>query len=942
MSITTKHKKCSALLRLILFALCVMPCASFLTASAQQTVTSATLSGRVQDSRGAALAGASVTVVEVGTGQKRNAVCDGEGRYRFSYLPVGTYRLRAEMEGFTSLDTELTLTVGQALVVPITLGVAGLTESVDVSGEVPVIETARTQLSETVLPREIDGLPLNGRNYLDLALLVPGVSRTNTGSNQRFAETSAVPGQGLSISGQRNLNNSFVVDGVSANDDAAGLAGTFYSQDVIREFQVVTSGGIAEFGRSSAGVVNIITRSGTNDWRGRAYGFLRNQRLDARNPLAARRDPLTQAQYGASLGGPLARDRTFLFANVEQTRRNDAGVITITQGAVTAINARLDAVGYPGPRIETGEFHGGFDVTNLFARIDHKVNEASLLTVRYSLYDIEAANSRNVGGLNAQSRGTALSNRDQTVTGSLVSTLSPRTLNEARFQLTRSRLVSPLNDEVGPAVNINGVASFGTATFSPTARAVDLYELVDNVSTERGAHSLKGGVDFLLNRAHILFPGAFQGVYTFSTLQNFLDGRYVTFQQAFGEPSQAQSNPNAGLFVQDEWKPRADLTVNAGLRYDVQFLPDPVRTDANNFAPRIGVAYAPDFLGRERRTVVRAGFGIYFDRIPLRAVSNALQRDGSKYRVAVLSFGQPGAPVFPGALEAFPGGLLSSITTIDPNIQNGYAEQANVQVERELPSDSSLSIGYTYLRGMHLILSRNVNVPRFPASAGVANLGRPDPRFANVSRFESAGVSSYSGLNVSFNKRAGRYAGVRLSYTLSKAIDNAGNFFFFVPQNNSDLRDERGLSDNDQRHRLTLSGSFEAPRTDGGGAMRRALGGFQLSYIFSYASRLPFNIQTGSDRNFDTNANDRPFGVGRNTGRGFDFASLDLRLSRSLRLAEHVSLEAIAEAFNVLNRANLQLPNNIYGTGQTPSANFGRPNAAADPRQIQLGLRLNF
>jgi hypothetical protein len=942
MNIKEKQRKRAALLWLILFGLCALRGGYLSTASAQQTVTSATLSGRVEDAYGGSLAGASVTVVEVGTGQKRSALSDDEGRYRFSYLPVGTYQLRAEKAGFAPLDAKLTLTIGQALVVPITLGVEGVAESVEIVADVPIIETARTQLSETVLPREIDGLPLNGRNYLDLALLVPGVSRTNTGSNQRFAETSAVPGQGLSISGQRNLNNSFVVDGLSANDDAAGLAGTFYSQDVIREFQVVTSGGIAEFGRASAGVVNIITRSGTNEWRGRAYGFLRNQRLDARNPLAARRDPLTQGQYGASLGGPLVRERTFIFANFEQTRRNDAGVITITPAAVSSINARLNAVGYSGPRVETGEFPGGFDVTNLFARLDHSINDANLLTMRYSLYDIEAENSRNVGGLNAASRGTGLSNRDQTVTGSLVSTLSPRTLNEARFQLTRSRLDAPLNDEVGPAVNIAGVASFGTATFSPTARSVELYELVNNVSNERGAHSIKGGVDFLLNRADIIFPGALGGVYTFSTLQNFLDGRYVTFQQAFGEPSQKQSNPNAGLFIQDEWKPRSDLTINAGLRYDVQFLPDPVRTDADNFAPRVGVAYSPDFLGRERRTVLRAGFGIYFDRIPLRAVSNALQRDGSKYRVAVLSFGQAGAPEFPGTLEAFPEGLLSSITTIDPRIENGYAEQANIQVERELPLDSSLSIGYTYLRGLHLILSRNVNVPRFPASAGVANLGRPDPRFANVSRFESSGDSYYNGLNVSFNKRASRYAGVRLSYTFSKAIDNAGNFFFFAPQDNSNLSGERALSDNDQRHRLTLSGTLEAPRDGNGKALRRALGGFQLSYIFTYASRLPFNVQTGSDRNFDTNANDRPSGVGRNTGRGFDFASLDLRMSRSLHLAEHVSLEAIAEAFNVLNRANLQLPNNIFGTGSTPSANFGRPNAAADPRQIQFGLRLNF
>ena len=302
---------------------------------------------------------------------------------------------------------------------------------------------------------------------------------------------------------------------------------------------------------------------------------------------------------------------------------------------------------------------------------------------------------------------------------------------------------APVNDEVGPAVNISGVASFGTATFSPTERDLDTYEVVDTLTTQHGSHSFKVGADYLHNRVNIIFPGALQSVYSFSSLANFLANRYTTFQQAFGAIDQFQSNPNIGLFAQDEWRPRQDLTINAGLRYDAQFLPDPITTDANNFAPRLGIAYAPG----DRKTVVRASFGIFFDRLPLRATSNALQRDGTKYKVAVLAFGQPGAPVFPNTLAAFPSNVLVSITTIDPNIKNAYSQQASVQVERELFPSTSLSVGYLHTRGLHLILSRNVNVPRFPASAGVPNLGRPDPRFANVGRFESSGDSSYNAID---------------------------------------------------------------------------------------------------------------------------------------------------------------------------------------------------
>lgn len=924
-----------------LVALCALTAYLAPQASAQQTVTSATLGGRVEDASGASLSGAMVTITSLDTNQAQAVTSDAEGRYKFSYLPAGSYRLTVEHAGFAALRQELTLSIGQALDVPLRLTVEGITGSVQITADVPLIEAARTQVAETVLPREIDALPLNGRNYLDLALLVPAVSRTNTGSNQRFAESSAVPGTGLSVAGQRNLNNGFVVDGLSANDDAADLAGTFYSQEVIREFQVVTSGGIAEFGRASSGVVNIITQAGTNNWRGRLYSFFRNQRFDARNPLAPRKDLLTQTQYGVTLGGPIKRDRTFLFTNFEQTRRNDSNVITIPPASVAAINNRLQQVSYPGQNIETGVVPSGYDATNFFTRVDHKINAANLLSLRYSFYDITASNSRNVGGLNSISRGTSLANRDQTFAASNVTTLSPRSINEARFQFTRSRLSAPVNDETGPAVNISGVASFGTATFSPLARSIDLYEFVDNISLQHRAHSLKGGVDFLYNRVNIEFPGAVQGVYTFTSLQNFLTGAYSSFQQAFGAASQFQSNPNIGLFVQDEWRPRAGLTFNAGLRYDAQFLPEPIRTDTNNFAPRIGFAFSP----RDHQMVLRASFGFYFDRVPLRATSNALQRDGSKYIIVQLSPTQAGAPVFPDVLAAQPSALLTkpNITRIDPEIKNSYSEQANVQIERELPWGSSFSAGYIHLRGLHLILSRNVNVPRFPASAGVPNLGRPDPNYGNISRFESSGDSYYNALVLAFNKRASRWTSLRVSYTFSKAMDDAGNFFFSSPQDNSDVRGDLGLSDNDQRHRLTVSGSFEAPTVSRRASlMRRALEDFQLSYIFSYASRLPFNPLTGNDRNFDTNFNDRPEGMARNSGRGFDSATLDVRLSRKFRFTDRLHLEAIAEGFNVLNRSNFQIPNNTFGTGQTPLATFGRPTAAGDPRQIQFGLRLSF
>lgn len=927
-------------IRLCIFSICLFVLLPAI-ASAQQNVTSGALSGRIEDSSGAIVGGANVTATNLETNQRLSTTSDQEGRYRFPYLRTGDYDLLVEATGFAGVSTHLTVLVGQTLEMPFKLDVAGIAANVNISNsDVPLVETARTQVTETIRPREIVDLPLNGRNFLDLALLIPGVAPTNTGSNQRFAETSAVPGQGISIAGQRNLYNSFILDGVSANDDAADLSGTYYSEEVIDQFQVITSGGIAEFGRASGGVVNILTRSGTNDFRGNLYGFARNQRFDARNPLAPTKDLLTQAQYGGTMSGPVRHDRTFFFTNFEQTRRNYSAVITIAPAAVDAINNRLRAVNYGGPSIETGVVPASFDTTNFFARLDHRINQRNQLTARYSLYHINAVNSRTLGGLNAVSRGSGLGDTDQTIQLSNVTTLSNSTINEARFQYTNSRLDAPVNDTVGPAVGISGVANFGTATSSPLARDINLLEFVDNVSTQVGNHSFKAGGDFLYNRLNIVFPGALQGVYNFTSLNNFLIGNYLNFQQAFGAPSQFQSNPNFGVFVQDEWRLRRDLTINAGLRYDVQDLPDPIQTDNNNLSPRLGIVYAPG----DRKTVIRTSFGLYYDRIPLRATSNALQRDGSKYLVVQLAPTQLGAPVFPNVLAVQPTALPTkpNITRIDPNIDVSYSEQANLQIERELPWDAIVSVGYLHVNAKHIILSRNVNVPRFPASAGVPNLGRPDPNWGNISRFEGSGNSYYDGMVVSFNQRATRWATMRLSYTLAKTIDDAGNFFFSSPQNNFNVRDDRGLSDNDQRHRLVVSGTLEAPQEGKASGFARVLQGFQFGYIFTYASRLPFNVLLGSDRNFDTNNNDRPIGVGRNTGRGFDFASLDLRVSRRFRLTERADLQLLAEGFNVLNRANFGVPNNTFGSGINPLLSFGQPTAAFDPRQFQFGMKVSF
>ena len=305
------------------------------------------------------------------------AETDDAGRFHFPYLKVGQYEVTVHQDGFSDARRTLTLTIGAAFDLPVTLTV-GAKEAVTVNAEAPVLEANRSQVAGTISQTEVANLPYNGRNFLDLALLVPGVSPTNTAANQLFAETSAVAGQGISVSSQRNFSNSFIVDGLSANDDAAGLVQTSFGLDVVREMQVVTSGGQAEFGRALGGYINFVSKSGGNQLHGDAYGYLRDKHLNAQNALSQTLLPYTQVQYGASLGGPIVKERTFYFGNFEQRQLNQTGIITITAANAAAINTVLQATKYPGQLLNissttpTTIYPNPVRSSNFFAKLDQQ------------------------------------------------------------------------------------------------------------------------------------------------------------------------------------------------------------------------------------------------------------------------------------------------------------------------------------------------------------------------------------------------------------------------------------------------------------------------------------------------------------------------------------------------------------------------------------------
>ena len=390
--------------------------------------------------------------------------------------------------------------------------------------------------------------------------------------------------------------------------------------------------------------------------------------------------------------------------------------------------------------------------------------------------------------------------------------------------------------------------------------------------------------------------------------------------------------------------------MNAGLRYDLQFL-ETISTDRNNFSPRFGFAWSPF---ESRRTVVRGSYGLFYDRVPLRALANAILSAGNTTDLANLSQislslspTQAGAPVFPNILNApVPAVTLVNLTTMDREMQNAYSQQASLEIEHQIGERGTLSVGYQNLRGLRLIISVNQNVPTCVAS-GSNNGCRPNPNYANNSRYSSLADSNYNAMHVAFVQRPVRWGNYRVSYTYSKSLNNVGEFFFSSPINHYNIWQDYGRSDDDQRHRFVFNGTAQTSTDPAKNVWEHLSHGFQLSTMVQYYSALPFNITTGTTTIQGTNARPTVNGafISRNAGTGFDFVNLNARLSRTFRLTERVRLEGIVEGFNLLNRVNGVTRNGTFGTGAyptNPSPTFGQTTSVGDPRTLQLALRVMF
>ncbi len=968
---------------LILF--CILALAALAGPAHAQSAVGADLEGTVKDETGAALPAATVVATHVETGVERTVFTNSEGRYRLPALAVGQYTLRVSLDGFTTVERSgLVLQVGQVVTIDIVLPIGGLAESVSVTQAAPIVETGRTQVGTVVSRTEIDNLPINGRNFLDFSTTVAGVT----------AQQMSGQGSGLSFNGQRSRSNNISIDGSDSNGQLNGNTRLTLSQEAVREFQVVTSQFAPEFGRAGGGLVNIVSKSGTNQYGGNAFLFIRDESFDARNAFVPADEPKPEFErqnWGGTFGGPIVRNKTFFFAAFERVDRDESGVVTISDANVAAVNAILGSRPIPGSRvtsISNGTYPVTLETTLASIKVDHSFNPNNNLAVRYNYGKTLEDNAGGVaiGGLSDVQAGGGLRQEDQSFFASFTRVFGSSMFSETRFQYAPRDMQQYPNDPIGPRVSISGVATFGRSVNFPTLLDEDRYEFKQDFSIDRGRHYFKFGVDVTRVNAFSSFPVSFAGSFSFGSLAAFAAGTPSTFTQGFGNPAMDLPNTLIGAYAQDTFKIGNSLTLVYGLRYDYDGQPqgidrDPnnpveaplqtgINRDGNNIAPRVGITYDPFGDGR---TVIRGGYGMFYDKIFLLVARNVLIA-----RQSISLSGTAAAQRF--ALGAFPesqnlpsGFTLTrpSINVADPDMELPYNHQFNIGVERQLGMHWAAGANFVYVRGENLLRSDNINLgpptvltAENARSLGVNNpsaqqLGRPyygstnrlDPLFNNIQQVSADSKSRYWGLQLILQKRMSRGLEMRANYTLSEAKDDSSDFVQDQQPNNPYDRDgEYSYSAEHQRHRFTLTSVWEVPfRSDqvDQPVARALLADWVIASSWTARSGSPRNPEVGSDVNGDGNSGtDRPFIDGvmaeRNSVEGPDYFSVDVRLSKRVRFGRKASVLVLAEAFNLFNRVNYGGVNMTWGTALAARDTFGEYTSANDPRQLQFGVKFEF
>jgi hypothetical protein len=941
----------------------------------QSGLGSGRVEGTVMDESGATVAGATITARSDATGLATVQTSDQAGHFLFPYLTPGAYHVSAEKAGFkvTQLDS-VVVAVGTTITLRPQLAVGSTDTKVVVTADLPLVDTTQSSVSSVVGQGTIENLPLNGRDFTDFVLLTPGATTDG--------EFGMVSFNGIS----GNFNN-YEVDGGNNNNAFFSQAigrGTIpfqFSEDIVQEFQVNTSGYEAEFGQSGGGFVNTVTKSGGNALHGDAYYYVLDSAMNANdsinNELGIAKPPNRRQQFGATVGGPLKKDKLFYLANYEGQVRNEPVTVNdnsalqtlgdaAAQSAFLAANPDIASV----LKANSGSFSRSFNQNTAFVKLNGQITPKNAFTASYNYQRFTSPH----GYFNTPtSTGDGLSLKDGATSHffqfTVVSTLSPKMFNEIRFHFANDlHFDLPDSPPTAPSTVIGNPDTgyvFGGNRFqlSNTDRR---YEASDNFTYIVGRHTLRTGVDININRDRDYFVYGPGGDFHFGSLADLAAGAFEFDLQSFGQSTALFTAPTYSLYVEDKYLATSKLNLNYGVRWDYQRFPQPkvcnpaftltcsIPRDNNNVAPRVGFAYS---LGSKGDTVVRGSFGIFFIQEDLLDVSDALVSNGISRQFVFLTgpgFGNNSPLVtYPNALTAPPAGGAGgqSIHVFAPNFRNPYVEQGNLTVEHRFGAQTSMSIGYVYTHGVALLgnsngVTRQANgnfgydlnlVPpdqqlAFGGNFTQATVNLPngksylvpefeaidgflDPNFSSINAVDNSGTSVYHGMLVSLKHQSGQFLGA-VAYTYSKAIDVGTGYM-----NQFDKASQRGPSQLDQTHRLVLSGSWSP--------VMRGLKGFTFSSVATIASGRPYTAVFDSP---NVNFSIVP-GEGFNSFRGPGVRDMDLSVARAFKLNERFGLKLRAEAFNVLNHANFQqnaVDNTQYTTTEecTP---VGDPNCTNLP-----------
>ena len=879
-----------------------------------------TIEGTVKDSSAAALGGVAITAHNLETGQDARNVTTIEGTYRLAAVPPGVYRLTGELAGFATFTREpVRVYVGQTLEIAIVMAVAGLADEMTIEADTPLIATTRSEIAQVVEGERIKQLPLDGRDFLELAELAPGV-----------APSTGFGGGLTSISGSSFRNVAINLDGLDVTDVVARGAYGYFTSEPIREFQVITNRFSAEYGRSLSGVINAVTKSGTNEFHGTAYAYGRDEALDARHfvfdteTLGFKRedekDQFSQRQLGASFGGPIVKDRTHFFVNYEHGDHDQTAFVTADPGW---------SFGGLDISREVGNFPQSTTDNQMFVKINHKATARHVLEASFTR---KTSNDTNVfvGGFSTASFGAQTQFAENLFLLGDTWTVSNRAVNQLRVQFGTRRNDWIPNDR-NPSVY--QYTDFGVITCCGSHPSVDQLNRTRRVQVKNdynlnlARHNLKFGGDLQLLR------GDHDTRYTSTGFYVIWYGAPLYFRQAFGPTHFIFNEEVYGLYAQDDWRLSEHVTLNVGARYDYNtFTPN----DHNNIAPRIGFAWDAT---HDRRTSVRGGVGLYHDLAFTQLVQVA--QWGGPQGAYNLTFA-PNDPLYPqnwGSITSLPTGRpipARDIYALGDDIRTAHTWQASLGFQREIGRDLVFSMDGVFIRGADLLRLRDLNAPRFtgPYPAGqevaFANLNRPtipaSNGFRRVDQIESSGRSEYKAVYMNLTKRLRRNT-FQLSYTLASAKDDlpVGGDYNSRANDSLDMDAEWGPALNDIRHTIAANAVAELPL------------GFTAGGIFLAYSGRPYTAQLGYDFNGDGTNNDRPQGVGKGTLTGKAFAKLDLFVNKEFRLAGQCKLNLRLEAFNALDRLNETEYGNLVDT-----ETYQRATSAAAPRSLQVSARFEF